>query len=107
MGISRYNGNVFLYIYKSPIMSTGEAIIRAEEILQNPPNERRKTISYLGLKEIQMDNINALLYSKNGLLNELTNRKQWEVTIKYNGTKPTVVIDAHTGDFIDIYGPVN
>ena len=88
-------------------MGTGEAIISAEKILQNPPHEYRKTISYLDLKEIQMENINAFLYPKNGFFNELTNRKQWEVTIKYNGTEPTVVIDTHTGDFIDIYGPVN
>ncbi|MFJ7648646.1 hypothetical protein ACIQ1H_13985 [Lysinibacillus sp. NPDC097279] len=98
---------IFLYIYKSPIMSSGEAIIKAEEILQNPPKEWRNTISYLDLKEIQMDNINVFLYPKNGLLNELTNRKQWEVRIEYNGIEPTVVIDAHTGSLINIYGPMN
>lgn len=52
-------------------MSSGEAIINAEEILQNPPKEWRKTILYWDLKDS-----NVFLYPKNGLLNKLTNRKQ-------------------------------
>lgn len=33
--------------------------------------------------------------------------EEWEVTIKYNGIEPTIVMDAYTGSFIDIYGPLN
>ncbi|KOS66286.1 hypothetical protein AEA09_18900 [Lysinibacillus contaminans] len=98
---------IILYQYKSPIMSTEEAIISIEKHLQNPPKESRKSISYVVLKEIPIENISTFLNQKNGFLNELTNRKQWEVTVKYNGIEPTVVIDAHTGDFIDLYGPLN
>lgn len=98
---------LILYQYKSPIMSSEEAIISIEKHLQNPPKASRKSISFIDLKEIPMENIRAVLNQKNGFLNELTNRKQWEVTVKYNGIEPTVVIDAHTGDFINLYGPNN
>lgn len=33
--------------------------------------------------------------------------EEWKVTIKYNGIEPTIVMDAYTGSFIDIYGPLN
>ena len=59
------------------------------------------------LKEISIENISVFLNQKSGYWNELTNRKQWEVTIKYNGSEPTVIIDAYTGEFIDLYGPLN
>ena len=99
---------IFLYIYQSPIMSTGDAIVNAEKHLQNPPKEWRKSISNADLKEISIENISVFLNQKSGYWNELTNRKQWEVTIKYNGSsEPTVVIDAYTGEFIDLYGPLN
>lgn len=98
---------LILYQYKSPIMSSEEAIISIEKHLQNPPKASRQSISIIDLKEIPMENIRAVLNQKNGFLNELTNRKQWEVTVKYNDIEPTVVIDAHTGDFINLYGPHN
>ena len=98
---------IFLYIYQSPIMSTGDAIVNAEKHLQNPPKEWRKSISNADLKEISIENSSVFLNQKSGYWNELTNRKQWEVTIKYNGSEPTVVIDAYTGEFIDLYGPLN
>ena len=98
---------LFLYLYKSPIMSTGEAMNSAEKHLQNPPKEWRKSIPYVDLEGIPIENVSVLLSKKNGLWNELTNRKQWEVTVKYKGTESTVFIDAHTGSFIGIYGPFN
>lgn len=107
VGLAVIVAMIILYQYKSPIMSTEEAIISIEKHLQNPPKESRKAISYMDLKEIPIENISTVLNQKNGFLNELTNRKQWEVTVKYNGIEPTVVIDAHTGDLIDMYGPFN
>jgi hypothetical protein len=98
---------LFLYLYQLPIMTTGEAIFKAEEHLKNPPEEWKKSDTYLELKEIPPDNIRAYLNQKRGFWNELTNRKQWEVTIKFNGKEPTVIMDAYTGKFIDLYGPMN
>ena len=88
-------------------MSTDDAIISAEKHLQSPPKEWGKSLSYVDLKEISIENVSASLNQRNGFWNKLTNKKQWEVTVKYNGIEPTVVIDAYTGKFIDLYGPLN
>ncbi len=56
---------------------------------------------------VPIENISATLNQKSGVWNQLTNRMQSEVTIKYNGIEPTIVMDAYTGSFIDIYGPLN
>jgi len=88
-------------------MSTAEAIVKAEDLLNNPPEEWEKLVSNVDLKEIPLEDINTSLNQKDGLWNRLTNKKQWEVTIKFSGTEPTVVMDANTGKFIDIYGPLN
>lgn len=95
----------FLYLYQSPIMNTVEAIIKAEKHLQNPPEEWAKSIPNVDLKKVPIENVSAVLQQKGGFWNQLTNRMQWEVTIKYSGIQPTVVMDAYTGKFIDIYGP--
>ena len=73
---------LFLYLYKLPIMSTEEATISAEKHLQNPPKEWGKSIPYVDLEEIPIESVSVLLSKKNGFWNELTNRKQWEVTVK-------------------------
>lgn len=97
----------FLYFYQSPIISTDVAINNAEKYLLNPPEEWRKSISFNGLEGIPAENISLNLTQKDGIWNELMNRMQWEVTIKSPEIEPTVVIDAHTGDFIDLFGPFN
>ena len=98
---------IFLYLYQAPIMSTGEAILSAEKHLQSPPEEWEKSISYVDLKQIPIENVSAFLNQKTGFWNKLTNKKQWEVTVKYNGIQPTIVIDAYSGEFIDLYGSLN
>jgi len=86
-------------------MRTWEAVISAEKHLQNPPQEFSKSIPRINLEDIPVENISTVLNQKSGSWNQLTNRMQWEVTIKYSGIQPTVVMDAYTGKFIDIYGP--
>jgi hypothetical protein len=88
-------------------MITGEAIIKAEKHLQNPPEEWGKSISYIELKDIPPENIRATLNQKKGFFNKLFNRRQWEITIKYNDIEPTLVIDAYNGQLINLYGPIN
>ena len=97
----------FLYFYQIPIMSTSEATIKAVGHLQTPPEELKVSIPYVELRDIPPENINVHLEKKNGFFNKLTNRQQWEITIKYQGIEPTVVMDAYSGKYIDIYGPVN
>lgn len=98
---------LFLYFYQSPIISTGEAVNNAEKYLLNPPEEWRNSISFNGLEEIPPENISVHLIQKNGYWNEITNKMLWEVTIKYNGQESTIVMDAYTGEFINLYGPLN
>ncbi|WP_301107204.1 PepSY domain-containing protein [Sporosarcina sp.] len=97
----------FLYSYQLPIMSTGEAIDSAQKHLQNPPKEWGKTFSDYDWNDTTLENVVVSLNQKNGFWNNLTNRMNWEVTIKNNGSEPTVVIDAYTGKLIDINGPLN
>ncbi|MDF2066518.1 PepSY domain-containing protein [Bacillus sp. Cr_A10] len=97
----------FLYFYQSPIISTGEAINKAEKYLLNPPEEWRKSISFNGLEEIPPENISVNLTPKHGYWNEMTNKMKWEVTIKYTGQESTIVMDAYTGELINLYGPLN
>ncbi|MER2079682.1 MAG: PepSY domain-containing protein [Psychrobacillus psychrotolerans] len=47
------------------------------------------------------------LAQKQGYWNEITNNMKWEVTIKYTGQELTIVMDAYTGEFINLYGPLN
>jgi len=84
---------------------TIEAIYSAERHLQNPPKELSKSIPYLDLKEVPEENVSAVLNQKSEFWNKLTSRMVWEVTIKYSDIQPTVVIDANTGKYLDIYGP--
>ena len=97
---------LFLYLYQAPVMSTDEAIIKAEGHLKNPPEEW-KEISNVDFKENPPDEISTSLNQKDGLWNRITNRNQWEVTIKFSGAEPTVIMDAYTGKIIDIYGSLN
>lgn len=107
LGLAIIIALIFLYQYQSPIMITGEAILQAEQHLKHPPKEWKNSISYIDLKEIPPENITASLNQKRGFWSELINKRQWEVTITYNGTQPTVIMDANTGEFIDLIGLLN
>ncbi|MEG0383108.1 hypothetical protein [Solibacillus cecembensis] len=94
----------FSYFYKSPIISSDVALINAEKYLLNPPEEWGVSIYFNGLEGIPEEYIRVNLSQKHGFWNELLNRMQWEVTIKSPKMGATVMIDAHTGDFINLIG---
>lgn len=96
----------FFYFYKSPILSADAALINAEKYLLHP-SEEWGTISFNGLEEIPEENIRVNLSQKLGFWNKLFNRMQWEVTIKAPEMNATIVIDAHSGNFIDFVGAFN
>lgn len=99
-----------VYIYQQNPMVTGQAIVHSVELLQNPSEEwgdSNPTLDLSELKALQPDNVEATLNTRQGLLYKLLNRKQWEVTIKFEGHEPTVVFDATTGKLIGLYGPLN
>ncbi|MEK4231391.1 hypothetical protein [Solibacillus sp. FSL H8-0538] len=97
----------FLYFYKSPVISTDVALNNAEKYLLNPPEEWANSISFNSLEELTDENISVYLEQQYGLWNEITNRMQWEVTIKSSEIESTIVMDAHTGKFIDLIGGFN
>lgn len=39
--------------------------------------------------------------------NKLLNKREWEVTLEYEGQQAVVVINAYTGEFMEIYGLLN
>ncbi|MGN7478770.1 hypothetical protein ACTHOQ_13030 [Solibacillus silvestris] len=94
----------FSYFYKSPIISSDTALINAEKYLLNPSEEWGVSVSFHGLEGIPEENISANLAQKSGFCNELLNRMQWEVTIKSTEMEATVVMDAHTGYFMNVFG---
>lgn len=95
---------VFLYMYQLPIISSGEAVTYAENILENPPEEWSRSIKY---NEGTWENINTNLIAKSGFFNKITNKREWEVTIKTVESEYTIVIDAYSGEFIDLFGAFN
>lgn len=99
---------IFLYLHQGKTLTTGEAIVHAMEILQDPPKGWGSSIKIdTELNELPSEHIRTVLNPRQGFLNELFNRKQWEVTIIYGSNQPTIVMDAATGKFIDLYGPLN
>lgn len=94
----------FLFFYKSAVISTDVALVNAEKYLLNPPKVETNSISFLGLDELTEQNVSMSLMRKNGFWNKLTNRMQWEVTIKTSEIYTTVIMDAHTGKFMNFVG---
>ncbi|MER2107382.1 MAG: hypothetical protein ABS949_10635 [Solibacillus sp.] len=93
----------FSYFCKSPILSADAALIYAEKYLLSP-SEEWGTISFDGLEGIPEENIRVNLLQKSGFWNELFNRMQWKVTIESPEMNTTMVIDAHSGNFIGLFG---
>lgn len=95
------------YQYQKPILETAEAIEIAKEHLQNPPEEWGDSFSDMQIQSVQIKDIETFLAPKYGLFNKLTNKRQWNITIKDGAKSPTVMLDAYNGEFINIYGPLN
>lgn len=96
-------GSVF---YETNILTTDEAIKYAEEYLQSPPPEWENSLTFVGFDENFGGDIELALIESNGNLNKIRNKKEWEITVIDNDMEVTVVMDAHSGDLLDIYGPL-
>lgn len=89
-------------------MTSGEAIAMAVEHLKNPPKQWNAALSAdLDLKKIPPEDISLTLSSMDGSLNKLMNKMQWNVSIRHNGNMHTISMNAYTGEFIDIHGPLH
>ncbi|MBB5181550.1 hypothetical protein HNQ44_003015 [Planomicrobium koreense] len=98
---------LLLYTYQKPIMTTEEAIVQAYNHLNDPSQGVGIEEIEIELGDIPANSINLKLHSKEGLLNEFFNMRQWVVTVKYQNLRPTVVMDAYTGKLLEISGPLN
>ncbi|WP_084243653.1 hypothetical protein [Planomicrobium okeanokoites] len=97
------------YNYQKPMLSIEEAIVQAHGYLKNPSSEIGVSVQAIQveLDAVPTENITLALRQQEGFLNELFNHQQWEVTISYEDVIPTVVMDAVTGEVLDIRGPLN
>ena len=94
------------YQYQKPILTTEEAIVKAYEYLLDPPEGYGDDL--IPNKDLEdMWPIHTRLSIKHGFFSEMVNRRSWEVTFRYEGKEPMVIMDAITGEFIMIYGPLN
>lgn len=99
---------LLLFYYQRPVLTSGEALLLAVEYLQKPQEGYSDSlILRKDVMDLQHEDYRSSLTFKQGFFSELLNRRQWEVTIKYEGMELTIVLDAITGEFITIYGPLN
>lgn len=97
---------LFAYQYQKPVLTTEEAIVQAYEYLLDPPEGYGDDL--IPDKDLdEMWPINTRLTMQDGFYSEMVNRRSWEVTFRYDGKEPMVILDAITGEFIMIYGPMN
>lgn len=96
-------GSVF---YESNILTSDEAIKYAEKYLQSPLPEWENSLTFVGFDENFVGDIELALIESNGGLNKIRNKKEWEITVIDNAMEITVVMDAHSGELLDIYGPL-
>lgn len=98
-----------LYQHQKPILSSEEAIIQAYENLKNPPSKLEVNLppAQIQLNDIPEGNIQLQMRQQEGFSGRIFNHQQWEVTIRYGDVIPTIIMDAATGEVLDIFGPLN
>lgn len=95
---------------ESKVLTTLDALKYTEEYLKSPPPEWENSTSFdgfVGFSENYTGDIEAVLTGRNERMTKWLNKRQWEVTVRENGWSITVVLDAHTAELLDIYGPSN
>ncbi|MFJ5791205.1 hypothetical protein ACIQXW_01515 [Lysinibacillus sp. NPDC097162] len=95
---------LLLYFYKTPMLDTKDAVLKAEMYLNNPPQHTYTAQMNVNVKELTTEQINTQLHNQTGMLNRMFNRKEWVIMLQFDNRNPTVVIDAHNGKLIQIIG---
>lgn len=98
---------LLLYFYKTPILNTKDAVLKAEMYLKNPLKQSYTAQLNVNVMELTADQINTQLHHQTGMLNRMLNRKEWVIMLQFDNRNPTVVIDAHNGKLIQIIGATN
>lgn len=95
------------YTYQSPILETNQAIYLAKKHLVTPPKEWQASFPKVKGQVVPWKVKRVELVKRRGFWCELMNMRKWEITMEYEGQEATVVLNAYTGEFIEIYGPLN
>ncbi|WP_025783467.1 hypothetical protein [Sporosarcina sp. D27] len=95
------------YTYQSPILETNQAIDQAKKHVVTPPEEWQASFPKVEEQVIPWKVIRVELVKRQGFWNELMNKQKWEVTMEYERMQATIVLNAYTGEFMEIYGPLN
>lgn len=93
---------------ESKVLTTLDALKYTEEYLKSPPPEWENSTSFDefdGFHENYTGDIEAVLTGRNERLTKWLNKRQWEVTVRDNEFTVTVVLDAHDGTFLNMFGP--
>ncbi|MGG0644554.1 hypothetical protein ABE021_11495 [Sporosarcina gallistercoris] len=97
----------FAYSYQKPILETNEAIDHAKKHLVTPPEEWKTSFPKEGEEIVSLKVNRTELTKHQGFWSGLMNKRKWEVVLEYESKQVTVVINAYTGEFVGMYGPLN
>ncbi len=98
---------ISIFFYKTPILDTKDAVLKAEMYLNNPPQQTYTAQLNVNVMELTAEQIKTQLHHQTGMLNRMFNRKEWVIMLQFDNRNPTVVIDAHNGKLIQIIGATN
>ncbi len=99
---------VFLFEHQKPVLSTSEAVIQTVKCLNDPPGDLGIQPMNIKVESLTSEHISKThLVEKSGLWNNITNRREWEITLHFNGKHTTVIVDAYTGECVSVYGPLS
>lgn len=94
-------------MHQTPVLETNQAIEEAKKHLVTPPEECQASFPKVTEQVFPWELKRVELVERKGFWSELMNERKWEITMEYEGRQATVVINAYTGEFIEIYGPLN
>ncbi|MBD7908428.1 PepSY domain-containing protein [Sporosarcina gallistercoris] len=97
----------FVYSYQKPIIETNQAIHQAKQYLVAPPEEWKVSFSKVEDEIVPWEVNRTELTKQQGFFWGLMNKRKWEVEFKYESQQVTVLLNAYTGEFVGIYGPLN
>jgi hypothetical protein len=98
----------FVYEYQKPIITSDTIVRKAIECINHPPESLH--IKYSSPPKVTLKGVQSWktdLDDKGGFFNNLTNKREWRVTLIINETDTTVKMNAYNGKCLGIYGPLN
>lgn len=97
----------FAYSYQKPTLETNQAIVQVNKHLVTPPEEWKASFPKVEDGIVPWKVNRTELTKRQGFWSGLTNERKWEVVLEYESKQVTVVLNAYTGEFIEMYGSLN